>query len=266
MPNVATSTVVQVATTTVEHEASIHVSLKPEILGHIGSFPITNTLAMTWVVLVLLIAGGFFIGRNATMIPGRVQTFFEWLMEIGYDFVAETLESRDLARTFYPLLLTFFLFIATANLLEFVPGVGSLVYHTSEGSVPLLRSMNTDLNTTLALTIIAVLTIEVAGVTILGFFKYASKFINFSSPLNFVVGLIELVSEISRLVSFSFRLFGNIIAGEILLAVVTFFVPYVLPVPLMGFEMFVGIIQGLVFTMLLLFFIKLAIVDPHEAH
>lgn len=266
MPNVATTTVVQAAADASDQTSSIHVSLKPEILGHIGSFPITNTLAMTWVVLVLLIAGGFFLGRNVKLIPGRVQTFFEWLMELGYDFVAETLESRDLARKFYPLLLTFFLFIATANLLEFVPGVGSLTYHTSEGVVPLLRSMNTDLNTTLALTIIAVITIEVTGVVVLGFFKYAGKFINFSSPINFVVGLIELISEISRLVSFSFRLFGNIFAGEVLIAVVTFFVPYILPVPLMGFEMFVGIVQGLVFTMLLLFFIKLAITDPHEAH
>jgi F-type H+-transporting ATPase subunit a len=221
---------------------------------------------MTWVVLIVLIGAGFFIGRNVRLIPSRIQTFFEWLMELGYDFVTETLGDRELARKFFPLLLTFFLFIATANILEFTPGIGSLVFNTPEGPVPFLRSINTDLNTTLALTIIAVLTIEITGVVVLGFFKYAGKFINFTSPLNFVVGIIELVSEMSRLVSFSFRLFGNIIAGEILLSVAAFFVPYVLPVPLMAFEMFVGVIQGVVFTMLLLFFIKLAIMDPHEEH
>jgi F-type H+-transporting ATPase subunit a len=143
--------------------------------------------------------------------------------------------------------------------------VFTVLYFHGE-TVPLFRSMNTDLNMTLGLTIIAVVAIEVAGVAALGFFAYAGKFINFSSPINFIAGLIELVSEVSRLVSFSFRLFGNIFAGEVLIAVTAFFVPYLLPVPLMAFEMFVGIIQGVVFAMLILFFIKLAVMNPHEAH
>jgi F-type H+-transporting ATPase subunit a len=150
---------------------------------------------------------------------------------------------------------------------EFTPGIGSITVVNDHGeTVPLFRSMNTDLNMTLGLTIIAVVAIEVAGVAALGFFAYAGKFINFSSPINFIAGLIELVSEVSRLVSFSFRLFGNIFAGEVLIAVTAFFVPYLLPVPLMAFEMFVGIIQGVVFAMLILFFIKLAVMNPHEAH
>jgi F-type H+-transporting ATPase subunit a len=249
------------------HEsATIHVSLKPEIIGHLGTLPITNTLLMTWIVVVLLALFGFWLGRSAKTIPGRIQTLVEWVFETVYDFIAETLGSRELARRFFPLLATLFLFIATANILEFIPGVGSLGVVRGDEFIPLLRSMNTDLNSTLALTIIAVLTIEVTGVAMLGFFTYAGKFINFSSPVNFIVGIIELVSEVSRLVSFSFRLFGNIFAGEVLLAVVGFFVPYIIPVPLMAFELFVGVIQGVVFAMLLLFFLKLAIVDPHEAH
>src|SRR3989344_2475897 len=125
---------------------------------------------------------------------------------------------------------------------------------------------NTLLTSWLALAIIAVFTIEIAGIVAGGFFRYAGKFLNFSSPLNFVVGIIELVSELSRFVSFSFRLFGNIFAGEVLLAVAAFFVPYVLPVPLMSFELFIGVVQAAVFALLTLFFIKLAIAEPHGSH
>jgi F-type H+-transporting ATPase subunit a len=133
--------------------------------------------------------------------------------------------------------------------------------------VPLLRPVNTDLNVTLALAIIAVIAIEIIGIMALGVRRYASKFFNFSSPVNFIVGLIELVSELSRFISFSFRLFGNIFAGEVLIAVIVFFVPYILPVPLMVFETFIGIVQATVFAMLTLFFIKLARTPAHgEAH
>ena len=140
-------------------------------------------------------------------------------MVISYihDFMRETLENDKVARKYLPLLVTIFLFIATANLIEFTPGIGSIGFFEKSGEfIPLLRSVNTDLNVTLTLAIIAVIIIEFAGIATLGFFRYAGKFITFSSPLNFIVGIIELVSEVSRLISFSFRLFGNIFAGEVL--------------------------------------------------
>lgn len=248
-------------------QSGLHISLAAERLGEFLGLPITNTLITSWIVVGLLATVGFLIGSRAKLLPSRIQTLFEWAFEGIYDYMTMTLESRDLARKFFPLLVTVFLFIAAANALEFTPGIGSITYENAHGeTVPLLRSVNTDLNMTLALTIIAVVVIEIAGVAMLGFFSYAGKFINFSSPVNFVVGLIELVSEVSRLVSFSFRLFGNIFAGEVLIGVVALFVPYILPVPLMAFEMFVGIIQGVVFAMLILFFVKLAVTDPHAAH
>lgn len=295
----------------------IHISLAAETIGHIGGFPVTNTLIMSWIVMAILICFAVFMYTKATLIPGKFQTLLEWMIEGVYDFIERTLENRDMARRVFPLLITLFLFIAVANMIEFTPGIGSMgfyrqsehaevvadvpqaheeavayadegsetavvhaegeevVSHTEESHtefVPLLRSMNTDLNVTLALTIITVIFIEVMGVIALGFFRYTGKFINFSGHsiaerlLNFVVGLIELVSEISRLVSFSFRLFGNIFAGEVLIAVAAFFAPYVLPVPLMAFETFVGFVQAAVFALLALFFIKMAIAMPHTEH
>lgn len=249
------------------HTGGIHVELKAEELGRIGSLPITNTLLTSWVVMAILIVAAVVVGRRAKLVPSRIQIMFEEVITFVRDFMTETLEDEKVASKYLPLLLTIFFFIFTSNLLEFLPGVGSLGFYTPEGFVPLLRSVNTDLNVTLALAIIAVIIIEIAGVAALGFFRYTSKFINFSSPLNFVVGLIELVSEVGRLISYSFRLFGNIFAGEVLLAVVGFFAPYIVPVPLMSFELFVGFIQAAVFALLTLFFIKLAITDAHaEEH
>ncbi|MDO8561646.1 MAG: F0F1 ATP synthase subunit A [bacterium] len=241
----------------------IKVALAPEIVGNLWGLPITNTLLMSWTVVILLSVLGFLIGSRVKLIPSRFQVLLEELFSFVYDYIAETLESRDLARKFFPLLTTIFLFVFTANLLEFTPGIGSIGLFHGEEFIPLLRSANTDLNATLALAIISFLVIEITGALVIGVWKYAGKFLNFHSAMGFAVGFIELFSEIARLISFSFRLFGNIFAGEVLILVVSYFVPYILPVPLMAFEVFVGFIQAAIFSLLTLFFIKIAITEPH---
>lgn len=262
-------------------EGGIHVAIAPDVLGHWFGLPITNTLLMSWVVVLLLATIALVVGRRAAMIPGKFQLLLEMGVSSVFDFVAETLESRDHAKRYFPLIMTLFLFIFVANLLEFIPGVGSIgmIAHeaaeaASEGGhgggfTPLLRSMNTDLNMTLALAIISFLVIEISGIVMIGFFKYFSRFLPIhefhkgigNGIIAMFVGIIEFVSELIRLISFSFRLFGNIFAGEVLLAVMAFFVPFVLPVPFMAFEVFVGFMQAAIFSLLTLFFIKLAITE-----
>jgi len=251
--------------------STIEVSLAPEPIATIGTLPITNTLLTSWVSVLILLTIAIVLGSRLRMVPGKFQSLIETVVLFMHDFVSETLESEKWTRRAFPLILAIFLFILTSNLMEFTPGIGSILVHTigeagHVESVPLFRSVNTDLNVTLALAVIVVIAIEIMGIFAVGFFRYGSKFINFSSPVNFIVGLIELVSELARFISFSFRLFGNIFAGEVLIAVVTYFAPYVIPVPLMAFEVFVGFVQAAVFSLLTLFFIKLAITDPHEAH
>lgn len=248
-----------------EHEG-LHIALAAERLYEIAGIPITNTLVTQWLVMVVLIVVAIIAGRKPSLIPGKVQNFFEALFEFALSYIEQVLGNRALAVKVFPWLATFFLFIATSNLFDFFPIMGSILVHTSHGEVPLFRPVNTDLNATLALAIVAVIFIEVIGIMVVGAWKYAGKFFNFSSPLGFAVGLIEFVSELSRFISFSFRLFGNIFAGEVLIALVVFFVPYLLPVPLMAFETFVGLVQATVFSMLILFFIKLAIAQPHGSH
>src|SRR3989344_657672 len=240
----------------------IHVALAAEKLGTFLGVPITNTLITSWIVVALLVVLAIYFGSRLKIIPGRVQTTLELLFGFVYDYITETLESRKLAQAFFPLLVTLFLFILTANLLEFTPGIGSVGFFHEEEFAPLFRSVNTDLNVTLALAAIAFVVIEITGVVVLGFKKYLGKFFNVHSAIGFTVGIIDLFSELARLISFSFRLFGNIIAGEILILVPVFFVRCIAPVPLMAFEVFVGFIQAAIFSVLTLFFIKIAIMEP----
>lgn len=131
--------------------------------------------------------------------------------------------------------------------------------------VPYFRAGTADLNTTIALALISVVLTQVYGV----YFQkmhYFGKYINFSSPINFFVGLLETVLELAKVMSFAFRLFGNIFAGEVLLAVMMFLVPLVIPMPFYGMEIFVGFIQALVFSMLSLVFFSMATIGHDEEH
>jgi len=248
-------------------ESGIAVHLAPEAVGYVFGVPLTNTLLTVWLVMAVLIGVALLLRKRLRLVPSKVQTSAEALVGGGYDYVKEVLESEEYARRFFPLIATIFIFILGINWIGLLPGIDAIgVYHESHGAmklVPFFHPGNTDLNITFAFAIVAFVSIEIAGVLIVGMAKYSKKFINFSSPLNFIIGIIELLSELARLISFSFRLFGNIFAGKMLLLVALFFVPFVLPVPLMAFELFVGLIQAFIFAILTLFFVKLAIEEPH---
>ncbi len=255
-----------VAEAAVEHGSGIHVVLKAEEVFNVMGFPITNSLIMTWIVVLVLIAFALFFRRKIAMIPGKLQAGIEWMFESVLNYMTEVLEDEKVARRFFPLIMTIFFFVLVGNELAFLPGVGSIGVNGEHGLIPLLRAPAADLNLTLALAFISFFAIEVTGIATLGFLKYGSKFVNFSSPIGFVVGIIEFLSNLGRIISFSFRLFGNVFAGEVMIVVAMYFVAYLLPVPLMAFEVFVGFIQAVVFSMLTLFFIKLAIMEPHGEH
>lgn len=243
--------------------SGIDVVLSPENVTSIFGISITNTLLTSWAVMIVLIVVAIVIGRNPKLIPSRFQTLLEWLVSFVYDYITEILESRDLARKFFPFLTTMFLFIFASNLLEFTPGIGSFGFFHGDGFTPLFRSVNTDLNVTLMLAIVSCIVTEITGIIVIGAWRYGGKFLNFHGPINFFIGIVEFFSEIARVISFSFRLFGNIFAGEVFLLVVTYFLPVVAPVPVMMFELFMGFVQAAIFALLTLFFIKIAITEPH---
>ncbi len=246
----------------------MNLSLIPETILHIGSFTVTNTLITSWLVVVILSISAIVVGRKAKMVPGGFQNVVEASLEGLFNFFDEIWgNNKKNSERFFPFLATFFLFILIGNWFGLIPGVGSIgFYEVKQGEtefVPLLRSLNSDLNATLAWAIISVITTQISGFVILGAKKHLSKFFNFKSPIDFFVGILELIGEVSRLISFSFRLFGNVFAGEVLLMVMMFLVPYILPLPFLMLEIFVGLIQALVFTVLTLVFLKMA-TEAHE--
>lgn len=250
------------------------VKLAPYILGHVGNLPITATLVTTWLAMAVLVIFAIVLRPRLKLVPGRLQTLVELVIGGAYDYVAETLESRKLASKYFPILMTIFLGLLVMNWTGLLPGVTSVGFWEGQGAdkhlVPLFYPPAADLNLAIAYAFIAMVVVEFAGIAALGVWRYGGKFINFSGrtigqrALNFVVGIIELISELGRLISFSFRLFGNIFAGKTLLVVALFFVPLVLPVPILAYEVFVGFIQAAIFAFLTLIFIKLAVAEPHH--
>jgi len=234
-----------------------NISLQPEYILSIFGIFFTNTfLTSVAVTIILIILGIIFYfkkpdGENI-ILSGIKIIIFE-LLKIT-DMVTR---DRKMSKKILPLISTFFLFIVTANLLAMIPGfLGSFFIKTSAGKFSVLRSPNSDLTTTVALALFSVLAIQFFSLRTLGVKNYIGKFLDFTNPIRFILGFFEIISETVKVLSFSFRLFGNVFAGEILLLVIAFLVPYIIPLPFMILEGFVGIIQAFIFTILTLTFIK----------
>ena len=231
--------------------------------------PISNTLVASLITTVVLIVIAYFATKNIKEVPKGLQNLFEVIIEALFNMVDSVTEDKKQTFKFFPLVATIFIFIIISNWLGLLPGFGSVGFFETikEGMpseehsvfVPLLRSVNSDLNATLALAIVSVLATQIFGIMALGIFKYGKKFLNFSSPVGFFVGILELISEIAKMISFSFRLFGNVFAGEVLLVVIIMLAPFIVPIPFFALELFVGFIQALVFAMLTLVFLKVAV-------
>ncbi len=240
----------------------INISLHSEYILSIFGFKVTNTFLTSFLVTVILSALGFVFylakqNRRNIILNGMRILIFELLK-----FTDTVTQDRELSKRVLPLIATFFLFIVTANLLALMPGfLGSFFVRTSEGNLPVLRSPNSDLTTTVSLALVSVFSIQFFSVKAFGARGYLERFINFSNPIRFFLGFFEIFSESVKVLSFSFRLFGNIFAGEILLLIIAFLVPYIIPLPFMILEVFVGIIQAFIFSTLTLTFIKTSLVD-----
>lgn len=256
---------------------SLTISLASEAIGAIGPFEIRNTMLMAWLAMIAMIIVSFMIRSTGyRLIPGRFQTVVELIINGIYDLFASIIGDERLSRKFFPMLATMMLFIVMGNWMGILPGVGSVtiegMHEGHMAEIPLFRSMNADVNMTLAIAVIAMLCVQWYGMRELGMFSYLGKFFVapwkgglIEGPINSFVGLLEIVSEIAKIISFTFRLFGNIFAGEVLLIVISYLMPYLAPVPFLGMELFVGLIQGFVFALLTAVFLKSA-VTSHASH
>ncbi|MDP2861096.1 MAG: F0F1 ATP synthase subunit A [bacterium] len=242
----------------------MEISLAAEPIFFAGDFPITNTMINTWLVILLWTIIGLMVAKKVIFVPKALQNICEMVVFAFWDLCQSLAGERG--KKFFPLVTTIFIFIITCNWLNLLPGFGSLGIW-EEGIhgrkfIPLLRGATSDLNTTVALALVSVGAIQYYGIKALGPRVHFSKFFNFSSPIAFFVGVLELISEFSKIISFSFRLFGNVFAGEVLLTVIAFLIPVLAPFPFYGLEFFVGFIQAFVFAMLTLAFLNIATI-PH---
>jgi F-type H+-transporting ATPase subunit a len=203
--------------------------------------------------------------RKLALVPAGMQNIAEIAIDGAMGLMDSVLGNRKASEKYLPLVFTIFIFVLFSNWLGLLPGVGSLIITRDGASAPLFRSPASDLNFTLALALIAVTLINALGIAAIGFKKRASVFFNFKSPIDFFIGILELISEFAKIISFSFRLFGNVFAGEVLLAIMAFLVPYLVPLPFMFLEIFVGFVQAFIFGMLTLVFVAMATTEHHEA-
>jgi F-type H+-transporting ATPase subunit a len=266
------------------------VKLPSEPIFHVGGFNITNTIIASWVTILVLFILFFFATRKMKIIPGRMQSFAEVVVEGIYNTI-EGVAGEKHVRTFFPLITTIFLYVVTNALLALTPlwGTWGPIEHSAEGTVvvPFLRAANTDINLTLSIALISFCFIEYLGFSKIGPLKYLDSFFQFSELgkafgklfkgdgksfasglafgfINIYVGLLEVLSHFIRIVSFTFRLFGNMTAGEILLGVMTFLVAFIAPVPFYGLETLVGFLQAMIFAGLTLVFGVMAVTSHHE--
>lgn len=239
----------------------MNISLSAEKIFEIGGLSISNSLFTTWLMIGLIIVLAYLGTRKLSSVPKGWQNFWEIVVEFLFKTITDITGSEKRARQFFPWAATFFIFILFANWTGLLPGFGSIGLKENEHLIPIFRAASSDLTTTVALAIISVISAQVLGIAGLGIIKYGKKYLNFKGPIEFFVGLLELLGEVTKIISFSFRLFGNIFAGEVMLTVMTVLIPYFLPLPFYGLEIFVGAIQAFVFMMLTVVFWKMAIVE-----
>lgn len=240
--------------------ASLHISISAEPIFYLGKYGFTSSMLVSLLTTVFLSLIAYKFYKNQTDKKSGFNLFIQSIIEALYNF-AQTIAPQKAAQ-FFPLFASIFLFVILASWAGLFPGVETIFINNGHESVPLLRGGTADLNITLGTAIVAVFMVQVFGYKNLGM-SYFKKFINFTNPINFFVGLLELISEFAKIMSFSFRLFGNIFAGEVLLAVIAFLLPLFGPLPFIGLEIFVGFIQALVFATLTLVFVNIATTAHH---
>jgi F-type H+-transporting ATPase subunit a len=250
----------------------------PELFNVLG-IPITNTIIASWISVVVLVVFSYVVTRRMKIMPGRLQVLFESFLGWIFD-LCRSIAGDKYGRRFFPIIATIFLYVLFNAWLSLIPGYGSIEY----GEYELIRGANTDVNTPLAIALISFVAVAYFGLKELGigwmrqYFNFGPFFRSFgrlfkgkldfmgifSGAIDIFVGGLELLSRFITIISFTFRLFGNMTAGEILLLITAFLVPWVLAVPFYGLEILIGAIQAFIFAGLTLVFITMA-VTPHEA-
>ncbi|MFA5750664.1 MAG: F0F1 ATP synthase subunit A [Candidatus Paceibacterota bacterium] len=271
-------------------EVSHAITLYAEPVMHIGNFQISNALFTSFVVVLFLVVVSFVLRFKLKEIPRGIQNVFEVILEGAFSLCDQITGSRHLSEKIFPIAISVFLFILVNNWLGLFPLAGFGIIENGEHGlsfIPYLRGGTADINTTIALSVMAVVGANIFGVISIGIWKTFNKYVNIKvlgdavkkarkdptvlimAPITFFVGLIEIVGEVSKVASLAFRLFGNVFAGEVLLVSIAALMAFVAPIPFMFLEILVGLIQALIFSILLVVYFTISASDhdsEHEEH
>lgn len=239
------------------------VPLVAEPIFYIGSFPVTNsildTLFVDLVLIVLIIA----VNRSIKLIPNFFQNAVEFIIKTFYDLTEQIAEERT--KKIFPYFMTFFIFILIANWSELIPGFSSVGIKEGHKIVPFFRGATSDLNTTLALALVSAVATHVMSIGTIGIKEYLSRYFSLN-PINLFVGILEIISEFTKIISLSFRLFGNIFAGAVVLSIISGALAVLAPIPFLLLEIIVGLVQALIFAMLTMVFMSILTTSHKVEH
>lgn len=267
------------------HEIVHEHTVYAEPLYKVGDFSITNSLINSWIVVLLIVVLSVLVRVRVRLVPRGIQNFFEFVMESMIDVFNSVTGDKKTTEKLFPFIFSFFVLILLTNWSGLLPGMGSVGMVVSEHGqnmfVSFMRGGTADVNTTLSLAIIGVVASHIFGVISIGIWNHVNKFVNIKTllaipakiredkmvlminPVHFFVGLIELVGEVAKVISLTLRLFGNIFAGEVLLATMSGILAFGLPIPFMFMEVLVGLIQAFIFSILVLSYLSSARQEAH---
>lgn len=231
-----------------------------DAIFNIGNFPITNTLIDTLIVDLLIIIGIFAL-RNLKKIPNFFQNSVELVIDGFYSLTSGIAPKQ--AYNIFPYFMSFFIFIIIANLTGLFPGFGTIGFFKGKELIPLLRASTSDINTTLGLALVSAVATHILAIKATGVREYLSRYFSLN-PIYLFVGFLELIGEFTKIISLSFRLFGNIFAGEVVISTISNIFAFLAPLPFLGLEVIVGIVQALVFAMLTMVFMAILTTSHNE--
>ena len=265
----------------ISHESTLYA----EPIFQIGNYTVTNSLFTSWIVVFIIIVISITLKFKIKKIPKGFQNIFEIIIEGAESLCDQVTNSRAITNKAFPIVFAIFILVLLNNWMGILPFGGfGLIEMTEHGKafIPLIRSGTADINGTLPLAIMSVLGANLFGIISIGLWKTINKYVNLNilgsiftkikkdpmilmtAPVMFAVGLIELVAEFAKIASLSFRLFGNVFAGEVLLASMGAILAYILPTPFMLLEILVGVIQAFIFAILTLVYYTIASMHEDE--
>ncbi|MCF7906563.1 F0F1 ATP synthase subunit A [Patescibacteria group bacterium] len=233
--------------------------IQPEIIYTIGDFPVTNSLLLTILIIFIIIIFVIYLNKKINEKPKGIQNIFEYLYESMLNMTTQITGSKKVAENIFPLIGSLFIFIGLSNLMTLIiPGLSSITFDSQY----LFRTPTNDFNMTFALSLGIILLIQIQSIKSYGFFGYLGRFLKFKEVyigfrkgissglqaiIDFFVGILDIISEIAKIISLSLRLFGNIYAGEVLATLIFGAFAYGLPTVWAVMSLLTAIVQSIVF-------------------